>query len=107
MAGPPWQGRFGVTPEDALRRAVALDKKTQSEIEERLFRSPKDVFSEMRAYLYHRSEEMNTRNNPYGLLKLHADDSRALIVLGPEFDKGPTPEHFHFDSGARLSFGLT
>lgn len=22
-------------------------------------------------------------------------------------DKGLTPEHFHFDSGARLSFGLT
>jgi hypothetical protein len=22
-------------------------------------------------------------------------------------DKGPTPQHFHFDSGARLSFGLT
>jgi hypothetical protein len=31
----------------------------------------------------------------------------ALIVLGPTLDKGSTPEHFQFDSGARLSFGLT
>ena len=95
-----------MTREHALLRAVALDDKTHNEIEELVFPSPRRLFSEIRAYLYRRSEEMDTRNNPYALLRLDQGNSRALIVLGPEFDKGSTPEHFHFDSGARLSFGL-
>jgi hypothetical protein len=107
MAGSSWPGGFGVTRELALRRAAALDGKTHTEVEGRLLPSPRKVFSDIRAYLGRRSQEMDTRNDPYGLLKLFEDNSRALIVLGPTIDKGPTPQHFHFDSGARLSFGLT
>jgi hypothetical protein len=107
MAGSSWEGRSGVTRERALQRAVVVDNNTQKETEERLFPPPRELFSEIRAYLVCRSEEMHTSNNPYDLLKLRPSNSRALIVMGPEFDKGPTPQHFHFDSGARLSFGLT
>lgn len=97
-----------MTRESAVKRAVALDDKTHKEIAERLFPSPRAVFSEIRAYLFRRSEEMKTRNNPYRLLKLLPDaNGVASIELGPTIDKGPTSEHFCFDSGARLSFGLT
>ena len=50
---------------------------------------------------------MRTENNPYKLLKYHPSEDVAEIEIGPRIDKGSTPEHFHFDSGARLSFGLT
>jgi hypothetical protein len=50
---------------------------------------------------------MDTRNNPIQLLKFTESNGVASIDLGPGIDKGPTSQHFHFDSGARLSFGLT
>jgi hypothetical protein len=96
-----------VTRELALRRAAALDGKTHSEVGERLLPPPRKVLSEIRAYLLRRSEDMNTRNNPIQLLKSTKSKGVASISLGPGIDKGPTPQHFHFDSGARLSFGLT
>lgn len=85
---------------------MELDNRTEQEIEKRLFPSPHTVFSELQAYLIRRSEEMKTRNSPIQVKHLNANGV-TLIVLGPTIDKGPTPEHFHFDSGARLSFGLT
>lgn len=49
-----------------------------------------------------------TRNNPIQLLKFKPEQNGvAEIALGPTFDNGPTSEHFHLDSGARLSFGMT
>lgn len=96
-----------MTREAALHRAALLDRKTHTEIEQRLFPPPRKVLSDIRAYLLRRSEDMNTRNNPIQLLKFSKSNEVASIALGPEIDKGPTPEHFHFDSGARLSFGLT
>jgi hypothetical protein len=96
-----------VTLERALQRAKRLDSKTHDEIAQLRLGRPYEVFSEIRAYLLRRSSEMITRNNPIQLLKLREAGGAALIVLGPTIDKGPTPDHFHFDSGARLSFGLT
>jgi len=96
-----------VTVERARKRAEALDSKAHLEIGKLRFGPPHRVFSEIRAYLFRRSEEMDARNNPTQLLKLRQANGIALIALGPTIDKGPSPEHFQFDSGARLSFGLT
>jgi hypothetical protein len=96
-----------VTLERARQRAEELDSKTRDEIGKLRFGPPYEVLSEIRAYLLRRSEEMVTKNNPGQLLKLRESNGAALIVLGPTIDKGPTPDHFRFDSGARLSFGLT
>src|SRR5260370_24902878 len=102
MAGPPRKGRSGVTQGEARGRAKALEARTQEEISARLQGSPREVFSRIRGYLIRRSIEMDTRNNPNQQLKLQQGrDGSALIVLGPTFDKGPTPEHFNFDSGGR------
>jgi hypothetical protein len=108
MASATWQGRFGLTHERARKRAAKLDARTHEELRRRLFGPPPRVFREIRAYLIRRSAEMRMPNNPIQLVKLRQDQhGMALIVLGPTLDKGSTPDHFHFDSGARLSFGLT
>lgn len=108
MAGSSWPGRLGVTLERARSRAETLDSRMQAEIGERVLASPRVLFTEIRAYLYRRCAEMRTKNDPYGLLKLVPETKGvASIALGPPFDKGPTDEHFYFESGARLSFGLT
>ncbi len=97
-----------MTLERARERAEAQDSRTHQEIGELRYSRPHEVFSEIRAYLLRRSEEVDRRNDPFRLLKLWPDtNGLALIVLGPTIEKGPTPQHFHFDSGARLSFGLT
>src|SRR5271169_3296498 len=108
MARPDWSGRLGVTVERAKARAEALDSRTFDEIGELRLGRPHEVLSEIRAYLLRRSGEMNNaKNNPIQSLKLKETNGAAVIVLGPTIDNGPTPEHFKFDSGARLSFGLT
>jgi hypothetical protein len=107
MGGPAWQGRSSLTRERALQRAVALDEKTHGQIEQAVFPLPHKLFSEIRAFLLRRSEEMDTKNNPIQHLKFTENNGVAWIALGPQIDKGSTPQHFHFDSGARLSFGLT
>jgi hypothetical protein len=96
-----------VTRDRALKRAAEMDQRTHGEIAARSFPPPHKMFSAIRAYLLRRSEDMSTRNNPIQLLRFSDTNGAASIVLGPGIDKGPTPEHFHFDSGARLSFGLT
>jgi hypothetical protein len=97
-----------LTREAAAKRAAALDTRTAEEISGRSYDLPRRVLSQIRAYLIRRSDEMETRNNPIQLVKLRQErNGTALIVVGPEFDKGPTPEHFYLDSGGRLSFGLT
>jgi hypothetical protein len=51
---------------------------------------------------------MSTTNNPWNSLKFREVTNGVwLITLGPTIDKGLTLDHFKFDSGARLSFGLT
>jgi len=96
-----------VTLERARELAEALDLKTDGELDGLQLGPPHEVMSQIRAYLFRRSEEMKTKNNPIQLLRFHAADEFTQIDLGPSFDKGSTSQHFHFDSGARLSFGLT
>ncbi len=107
MAGPVGAGRFGMTAERARQRAVALDSQIDRQLAEHRLDAPGKVFSEIRAYLVRRADGMATRNDPYQLLKFRREHGFEVIVLGPPVDKGPTPQHFHFDSGARLSVGLT
>jgi len=96
-----------VTLERARTLAEALDAKTDRELIELRLGPPYKVLSQIRAYLLRRSEEIKTRNNPIQLLRYYLENDFAQIDLGPSIDTGPTPQHFHFDSGARLSFGLT
>jgi hypothetical protein len=97
-----------VTLERARERAAVLDRKMEQEISARVLGSPHEVFSQIRAYLILRAGEMENKNNPIQLLRFRPEQNGvAAILLGPQIDKGPDPAHFHFDSGARLSFGLT
>ena len=107
MAGLAGPGGSGVTIEGARQRAAAQDSNTHVALIGLRLDPPREVFSQIRAYLLRRSEEMKTRNNTYQLVKFYPSKHRAQIELGPTIDNGPTPEHFRFDSGARLSFGLT
>ena len=66
------------------------------------------VFIRLRDYLGNQAQELRTYNNVYALLKIATSPGDlASITLGPLIEKGPTAEHFHFDSGARLSFSIT
>lgn len=97
-----------MTIEDALKRATSLDTKLQAQVDGFHLPPAHKVFSGIRAYLIRRADEMSATNNPWNLLKSkEVTNGIWLITLGPTIDKGPTPGHFIFDSGARLSFGLT
>jgi hypothetical protein len=94
-----------VTFEEARKRATSLDAKLQDQVNGLLLQRPYEVFSSILAYLIRRADEMSVRNNPWNLLKFRKDPNGFwLITLGPSIDKGNTADHFHFDSGARLSF---
>jgi hypothetical protein len=53
----------------------------------------------LRAYLEHQASKLK-RTEPQR-------SGFVSIDLGPTIDKEPTPDHFFFDSGARLSVGVT
>jgi hypothetical protein len=94
--------------ETAHGRAVQLDARTNAQLAERLFPRSKEQFLEIKSYLIRRANEMNAKNNPIKFVRMDLEkNGLAFITQGPAFDKGPDPEHFYFDSGARLSFGLT
>jgi hypothetical protein len=97
-----------VTLGRAQGRARALDTRTQEQIVSHVLSPAHVVFSEIRAYLIRRADEMAEDNNPWTLLRfVPPSNGISLIAVGPTIDKGPTTKHFRFDSGARLSFGLT
>jgi hypothetical protein len=97
-----------VTLERARQRAVTLDSTTHAALTALRLEPPRELFTQIRGYLFRRSQEMmKTENNAYKLLSYRPSKDLAEIELGPTIDKGSTPQHFHFDSGARLSFGLT
>ena len=96
-----------MTLERARKLAETLDTKTDHELTQLRLDRPHKVLSQIRAYFLRRSEEMKTKNNLIQLLRFYSENDYAQIDLGPSIDKGSTPQHFHFDSGARLSFGLT
>jgi len=86
-----------------VRLNAIIDKKADAHIVE----ASHIFLNRIRAYLF-RGEQENVVNNVIALVK-SKDGSGGLteIVLGPQIDKGPSDSHFHFDSGARLSFGVT
>ncbi|MGO8788281.1 MAG: hypothetical protein ACLQVL_12985 [Terriglobia bacterium] len=96
-----------MTLERARQRAVALDSNTYVALTALRLEPPREVFMQIRGYLFRRSREMKTENNAYKLLSYHPSQDLVDIELGPNIDKGLTPQHFRFDSGARLCFGLT
>lgn len=97
-----------MTIPDAVQRAASLDEKLRSQVDEFHLQPAHEVSSKIRGYLIRRANEISATNNPWNSLKFKkVTNGIWLITLGPTIDKGPTPDHFHFDSGARLSFGLT
>lgn len=95
--------------ESANRRAVELDARFAASVADIGLLAPSLLFKQIRQYLQQQTDRSpNCRgNNPYQLVHLAEPDRGALITVGPTIDKGPTPEHFNFTSGARLSFGIT
>jgi hypothetical protein len=88
----------------ALRRDANMhDEATAIEL-----RSVNSFFITLRVYLEKQNDRIGAKNDIYGILKRAEDPSGlALFNLGPQIDKCDTQEHFHFPSGARLSFGIT
>jgi hypothetical protein len=95
-----------VTLESARQRAAALDCNTHDALTALRLEPPRELFTQIRGYLFRRSQEMKTENNAYKLLSYRPSNDLAEIELAPMIDKSTTPDHFRFDSGARLSFGL-
>ena len=85
--------------EEAKRRALSLDRVLSEQVRQLPSVKPTRVFLRLRAYLEHQG----------GKLRKTGPDFHGLvsIYLGPGIDKGPTTDHFVFDSGAHLSFWLT
>jgi hypothetical protein len=67
---------------------------------------PKRLLQQIRAYLIERQDDGHPGTNLHKL-KYERSTDETLINLGPTIDKGLDDSHFHFSSGARLSFGLT
>ncbi len=93
---------------EAEKRAQQLDERLSKEASEIVALSPTQLFQKTRHYLQQQADAQNKiRNNVYGLITLRNDHEDAVIELGPLIDKGQTENHFKFESGARLSFGIT
>jgi hypothetical protein len=96
------------SPQDADARALRLDEYLNESIAAMRLPSPKQLTTEIRSCLFERTKAMAAENNVHRLLRTKQDrHGEYLILLGPTFDKEPMTEHFQFDSGARLSFGIT
>jgi len=93
---------------DATERALRLDERISVQVSNIPLPSPKQLTTEIRAYLFERAKTMQVENKIFGQLRTDKDrNGDHLIVLGPTTDKGLTAEHFVFDSGSRLSFSIT
>ncbi len=94
----------------ANARAVQRDQRLAATIVQVQVGQTTHLFKEMRAYLARMVDDADRqcgKNHPSGLLKLNEQRRSGVIDLGPQIDKGPAAGHFNFDSGARLSFGIT
>ena len=109
MAGVARTGRSGLSLlPDARVRAALLDNELQAQLDRTLLDAPIGVFIRLRTYLLKQAQETQTWNDVYRQLRLASDQGGLVLInLGPSVDQGSSPDHFHFDSGARLSFGIT
>jgi hypothetical protein len=91
---------------NALDRATKLNRAIDEEVAKQIFGEPSSVLTAIRSFLLEH-EQQEVANNFVTLVKMAVDRDMAEIVMGPQIDKGPSDSHFRFDSGARLSFGIT
>ena len=90
-------------PARAHERAKALDEG----IEQSLAGLALPSVAQIRAYLQGQDADLGHRNNVLRILRTFSNHGLTFVSVGPSFDKGPTETHFHLESGARLSFGIT
>jgi hypothetical protein len=94
-------------PDYADERAKTLDGAIKSSLASLRLPSSRDLIAQLRTYLLKMEAEIHKGNNVYRILRKVESRQRVVITLGPTFDDGQTDQHFHLESGARLSFGLT
>jgi hypothetical protein len=92
--------------EDAQNRAVALNLEIDREADAHQLDEVNTFLTRIRSLLMSNEQE-EVSNNIHILLKKTESREMVDIVLGPQIDKGPSEGHFKFDTGARLSFGIT
>ena len=92
--------------EDAQKRAIALNLRMDSETDAYELEEARAFLTQIRSFLLS-NEQQQVSNNIHTLLKRTENNGVVDIVLGPQIDKGPSEGHFKFDTGARLSFGIT
>ena len=92
--------------EDAQNRAIALNLEIDQEADAHQLDEPGMFLTHIRSLLLS-NEQQEVINNIHTLLKKTENRDMVYIVLGPQIDKGPSDGHFKFDTGARLSFGIT
>ncbi len=90
----------------ARQRAVDLNQIMDLEVTAIPLAAHREFIAEILSFLI-TNEQAEESNNPQRLLKRTTEGNLIKIVLGPQIDKGPSDAHFKFDSGARLSFGIT
>ena len=94
--------------ESAREVAARLDTIVHTSVAGITFQSMNSFFTTLRAYLQVQNDRLGARNDLYALLRRTNDpNGLALFSLGPQIDKADSAGHFHFPSGARLSFGIT
>jgi len=93
-------------PDRAHERAQTLDSAIEASLASLSLPSSKDLMAQLRTYLSRQEAEIHKGNNVHSILRKAESRARVTITLGPTFDEGPTDQHFHLESGARLSFGV-
>jgi len=93
----------------AEERAIQRDALIVKLIEDTDLPKPAAVLTQLRAYLIHQRDVCDHPGNHIeGELKMLKADGKSMLNFGPTIDRGdPTPGHFIFKSGARLSCGIT
>jgi hypothetical protein len=94
-------------PDGAPERAKKLDGGLEQLRESIVLPSLRDTIAQVRTYLLKQDVDAGKRNDVYSLFKTTTSQDVAYMTVGPSFDKGPTDSHFYFESGSRLSFGIT
>jgi len=94
---------------EAQQAAKALDQSVSAQLRTRRLESAKRLFFRLRSYLYDQCKNNAFHHDIYSKIKFQSPDKAgmALITLGPSIDKETTEDHIHFESGSRLSFGIT
>lgn len=90
--------------ESALERAEQANQKVLDWLAATPF-EPKELFRQLRRELD--IEQGNFRNDLQALMRMQPGARVCRIILGPALGHDADKDHFLFDWGARLAFGLT